>query len=166
MNDAYYEQLVSRKSRLIDWVIRFITILVLVALLVFGFPFFGFFSIPVILILGALAFYFVFPKLNVEFEYTILNHDLQIDIIYNKSKRKNLLSVDIKDAEIMAPKDSSELHSYKTDKVFNYTSGNANAAVYALIIPIKQYKARILLEPNESMLNHMKNWMGTKFHME
>ena len=49
-------------------------------------------------------FYFIFPKLNVEYEYMILNHDLQIDAIYNKSKRKHMLSFDIQSAEIIAPK--------------------------------------------------------------
>ena len=34
----------------------------------------------------------------------ILNHDLQIDAIYNKSKRKHMLSFDIQSAEIIAPK--------------------------------------------------------------
>ncbi len=39
MNDAYYEQLVARKSRPLDMVIRFLTILVIVAVAVFGMHF-------------------------------------------------------------------------------------------------------------------------------
>ena len=42
MNDAYYEQLVARKSRPLDMVIRFLTILVIVAVAVFGMPFLEF----------------------------------------------------------------------------------------------------------------------------
>ena len=49
-------------------------------------PFIGFLSFVIAVILAVVAYYFIFPKLNVEYEYIILNHDLQIDAIYNKAK--------------------------------------------------------------------------------
>ena len=164
MNDAYYEQLVTRKSRPTEWLIRFLIIFILLAVLVFGLPFVGFFIIPIVLIFAVLAFYFVFPRLNVEYEYTILNHELQIDAIYNKARRKTLLTVDIKDAEVIAPKGSSELNYFKADKTLNYTSGYPGKSVYVICVPVKQVKTAILLEPNDKMIEHIKNWTGSKFH--
>ena len=95
MNDAYYEQLVARKSRPLDMVIRFLTILVIVAVAVFGMPFLGIFSFFLAVVLAFLAYYFIFPRLDVEYEYVLLNHDMQVDAIYSKAKRKKMMTFDI-----------------------------------------------------------------------
>ena len=90
MNDALYEQLVTRKSRPMDLVIRILCIAALVVVLCGGMLFIGSLAVLVTILLGVLIYYFVFPKLDVEYEYTLLNHDLEIDAIYSKSKRKKL----------------------------------------------------------------------------
>lgn len=104
MNDALYEQLVTRKSRPMDLVIRILCIAALVVVLCGGMLFIGSLAVLVTILLGVLIYYFVFPKLDVEYEYTLLNHDLEIDAIYSKSKRKKLMTLDIQQAEIIAPK--------------------------------------------------------------
>lgn len=91
MNDALYEQLVTRKSRPMDLVIRILCIAALVVVLCGGMLFIGSLAVLVTILLGVLIYYFVFPKLDVEYEYTLLNHDLEIDAIYSKSKRKKLI---------------------------------------------------------------------------
>lgn len=121
MNDALYEQLISRRPKAYDLPVRILVILVIVAVAVLGMPFIGFLSFVIAVILAVVAYYFIFPKLNVEYEYIILNHDLQIDAIYNKAKRKRQQSIDIQGAEIIAPKGSPRLNSYKPDKVYDYT---------------------------------------------
>ena len=88
MNDALYEQLVTRKSRPMDLVIRILCIAALVVVLCGGMLFIGSLAVLVTILLGVLIYYFVFPKLDVEYEYTLLNHDLEIDAIYSKSKRR------------------------------------------------------------------------------
>ena len=103
MNDALYEQLIARRPKPYDLPLRILIILVIVAVAVLGMPFIGILSFVIAVILAVLAYYFVFPKLNVEYEYIILNHDLQIDAIYNKAKRKRLQNIDIQGAEIIAP---------------------------------------------------------------
>ena len=126
MNDALYELIVARRPKPYDLPVRILVILVIVAIAVLGMPFFGFLSFVVAVLAAILAYYFIFPKLNVEYEYIILNHDLQIDAIYNKAKRKRLQSLDIQGAEIIAPKGSPRLNSYRPDKTYDYTSGDPN----------------------------------------
>ena len=109
MNDALYEQLVTRKSRPMDLVIRILCIAALVVVLCGGMLFIGSLAVLVTILLGVLIYYFVFPKLDVEYEYTLLNHDLEIDAIYSKSKRKKLMTLDIQQAEIIAPKNSHRI---------------------------------------------------------
>ena len=106
MNDALYEQLVPRKQKTSGILISILIIVLAVAVAVLGMPLVGFcHSYRSFDPDDSLLFYL--PKLNVEYEYMILNHDLQIDAIYNKSKRKHMLSFDIQSAEIMLRKISA-----------------------------------------------------------
>ena len=89
MNDALCEHIVARKSKPMDFIIRILIIVVIVAVAIVGLPFLGFFAFALAAILALLAYYFAFPLLNVEYEYSLLNHDLDIDAIYSKEKRKS-----------------------------------------------------------------------------
>ena len=166
MNDALYEQLISRRPKAYDLPVRILVILVIVAVALLGMPFVGFLSFVIAVILAVVAYYFIFPKLNVEYEYIILNHDLQIDAIYNKSKRKRLKSLDIQGAEIIAPKGSPRLNSYKPDKIYDYSSGNPSGKAYAIMMPMDQKNACIYIEPDAKMIDHMKQWMGMKMYQD
>ncbi len=166
MNDAFYEQLVARKSRPTDMVIRIAIIVLLALILLITFPLLGFLGILITVVLAFLAYYFVFPKLNVEYEYTLLNHDMQVDAIYNKAKRKKLITFDIQLAEIIAPKGSPRLGSSRPEKTIDYSSGDASAKAYAIMISLDQKNTCIIIEPDQTMLGHIRGWMGSKFYMD
>ena len=104
MNDALYEQLVSRRTKPLYYILLGGAFLLAVLIAVLGTMFFGVFSFIAGALIALIAYYFISPQLSVEYEYTILNHDLQIDAIYNKSRRKPKLTLDIQTAEIIAPK--------------------------------------------------------------
>ena len=161
MNDALYEQLVTRKSRPMDLVIRILCIAALVVVLCGGMLFIGSLAALVTILLGVLIYYFVFPKLDVEYEYTLLNHDLEIDAIYSKSKRKKLMTLDIQQAEIIAPKNSHRLDSVHADKTKDFSAGTGEGT-YAIVIPAEQTMSCILIDPDEKMLDLMQQWMGMK----
>lgn len=91
MNDALYEQLVTRKLKASGIFISILVIALAAAAAVLGMPFLGFLSFIIAILILMIGYYFIFSKFNVEYEYMILNHDFQIDAIYNKSKRKNML---------------------------------------------------------------------------
>ena len=162
MNDALYEQLISRRPKAYDLPVRILVILVIVAVAILGMPFVGFLSFVIAVVLAVIAYYFIFPKLSVEYEYIILNHDLQIDAIYNKAKRKRLQSLDIQGSEIIAPKGSPRLNSYRPDKTYDYTSGDPNGKAYAIMMPMDQKNVCICIEPDAQMIDHMSQWMGMK----
>ena len=155
MNDALYEQLVPRKQKTSGILISILIIVLAVAVAVLGMPLVGFLSFLIAVLILMIAFYFIFPKLNVEYEYMILNHDLQIDAIYNKSKRKHMLSFDIQSAEIIAPKKSPRLNAFHPDKTYDFTSGNENADVYAVMISLDQKNSCVYIVPYRIMIDHM-----------
>lgn len=166
MNDAYYEQLVARKPKPTDMIIRILIIVLLALILIVTMSFLGFFGVIITVLLAFLAYYFVFPKLSVEYEYILLNHDLEIDAIYSKSKRKKLFTFDLQQAEIIAPKSSPRLNSSHPEKTIDYSSGDANAKAYAIMAPLDQKNTCIIIEPDDKMLNHIRGWMGSKFFMD
>ena len=151
MNDALCEHIVARKSKPMDFIIRILIIVVIVAVAIVGMPFLGFFAFALAAILALLAYYFAFPLLNVEYEYSLLNHDLDIDAIYSKEKRKSK---------------SHRLDSYHPETTCDFSSGNANAKVFAIMIPINQKMTCVYIEPDEKMIEHMKQWMGMKMFVD
>lgn len=166
MNDAFYEQLVTRKSRPADMALRILIILVIIAVAIFGMPLIGFFSVFLAVILALLSYYFVFPRLNVEYEYSILNHDLDISAIFSKQNRKHKVSIDIQKAEIIAPSRSHRLNSFNPAKTLDFSSGEQNAKAYSIIIPIDQQLTNIIIEPDDEMIHHMRGWMGSKMFLD
>ena len=164
MNDAFYEQLVTRKTRPLDFLVRILIILFIAAVAVVGTLFIGFLAFFIAVLLAMGAYYFIFPRLSVEYEYTLLNYDIDVAAIFSKEKRKNITSFDIRQAEIIAPKGSPRLHSYSPGKIQDFSSGNADAKVYAIMIPLDQGVNCIYLEPDQKMLDHMKSWTGMKLY--
>lgn len=163
MNDTFHEQLVSKKSHANPLAVRIIVIAIVVLLLLIGPLYLGFLSVIAAVVLGVFGYFYIFPHLCVEYEYSLLNHDMEIDVIYNKAKRKQLQSFDIKKAEMIAPKGSDKLAYFNPQKVFDYTSGKPGKTVYAIILPVDQTLCSILIEPDDKLLAHIKPWMGMKF---
>ena len=166
MTDALYELIVARTPKPYDLAVRILVILLIAAVVIIGMPFIGILSFVIAVILAMLAYYFVFPRLSVEYEYILLNHDLQIDVIYNRAKRKSLRTFDIQGAEIIAPKGSPRLNSYKPDKVYDYSSGGSSDKIYAVMIPMEQKNVCIYIEPDAKMTDLMKQWMGMKMYQD
>ena len=166
MNDALYELIVARKPKPYDLAVRILVILLIAAVVIIGMPFIGILSFVIAVILAMLAYYFVFPRLSVEYEYILLNHDLQIDVIYNRAKRKSLRTFDIQGAEIIAPKGSPPLKSYESGKVCDYSSGGSSDKIYAVMIPMEQKNVCIYIEPDAKMTDLMKQWMGMKMYQD
>lgn len=156
MNNTLYELLVPRISRPLDHIVRGLLILAIVALAAFSIvkgPIFILLSV----ILGFLSYFLIFPKFHVEYEYTLLTHYLDIDIIYNRAKRKALVSLNLIDAEIIAPVNSPRLDFYKNTKIIDCSSGDAHNSPYAIIIRLDQTMNKILIQPDEKLLQHMQH---------
>lgn len=166
MNDAYYEQIVARKSRTTDVVLRILLIALIPVIFIFGSMFLGAFAFMLGVVYIVLLYALILPRMNVEYEYDLLNHDLEISVIYNKANRKKKISFDIQKAELIAPKNSPRLNSYKPDKTLDFSSGDAAAKVFAVMISIDPKLTCILIEPDAALLKHMKSWMGMKMYTE
>lgn len=156
MNDSYSELLVKKEQTGKDKVIKFLLIGLIAATAVVGVVF----TLAWILTLGfGIAAYFVLPNLDLEYEYVYVNGELDIDKIMAKSKRKRVQSFDLAKMEIMAPVNSHRMdyqnHNTKL-KVLDFSSGNKEHKVFAMIIPNEKEICKVLLEPDQELIENIQ----------
>ncbi len=155
MNDCYAEWLVKRKASAYNYLIKAVLIFlcvisVLAALL---FPF----GIIVLTIVGAVT-YFTFQRLSVEFEYLIVNDQITIDKVMGQARRKKAWEGTMGEVQIVGPVDSYVVKDFEKQgiKVLDFTSHMPNAKVYAIIHQSGGNTTKILFEPNDRILNIMR----------
>lgn len=166
MNDAFYEHFVAKKSGVSSILKRILLIVGIFFLTILLSNVIGVFAFTLGLLGIILVVFLVFPYLKVEYEYSLLNHDLDISAIYNQEKRKKKAELDLQKAEIIAPTDSPRLAHYNPVKTMDFSSGNKNAKTYSIMTSINDNLTNIIIEPDEAMLSHMRSWMGSKMYLD
>ena len=145
MNDTYSELLIKKEVTAKDKMIK-VLLIALIALMAVA----GILITPLAFIAAialGIAAYFVFPNLDLEFEYVYVNGELDIDKIMAKMKRKRAKSFELSKMEIMAPVKSHRL---------DYQNQNTRMKVYAMIIPSDNELCKVLLEPDEELLKNIE----------
>ena len=157
MNDTYVEVLVPRKKNPLVGVGRILMYVLAVVCFLLTFAKGVFF-------VGVIAFaclaYFVFPRLDIEYEYLYLDKELSIDKIMSKEKRAKVMNIDLEKMEIMARSNSHELDSYRARglKEHDFTSGEDGATVYTIVFESgREGTILVNIEPGEEMLRAIKN---------
>ena len=154
MNEMLIEQLVERvqtkKTNAIKTMLMVVTVLSM--LLFFLSPIF-------ILLIGIIAIvdFIVFRRLNVEYEYIYFDGSLDIDRIMNKQSRKRMLSTDIKELEMIAPKGSDQTRVGEQVKVLDFSSQSEEHKQYEMITTFKGEKVKVIFEPKEEILKSLWN---------
>ncbi len=153
MGDVFKEQIVKQKPSSKNFFIK-VGVVVLVVLLFFVTT--VFIQPLAVILTAAAAFgaYYLFSFMNLEYEYVFTNGELDIDVIYNKTRRKRMFSGYVKDMEIMAHVDDKmhigDFSSAQETK--NYNSGEVKDNTYAFLYTYKGKKQKIVIEPNEKMM--------------
>lgn len=105
---------------------------------------------------------FLFKRMNIEFEYVYFDGDLDIDKIIDMQSRKRMFSTNIKEIELVAPTGSAELQSYQRNRILDFSTQNPHDKVYEMVTLFKGETVRVLFNPNEKILNGMKNMAPRK----
>ena len=90
------------------------------------------------------------------FGIPVLFGDLDIDKIMNMQSRKRVLSVNIKDVEIVAPMGDSQLHAFERMKALDYSTNNPQDKTYVMVASFKGETVKVLFNPNEKILKGMQ----------
>jgi len=153
MNAVFKEQIVKRQPSSMDAVKRAGLVVAVLAISVLAFSFIPPFAPVLILAAGFGAWYFM-SFLKVEYEYAFTDGELDIDIIYNRSRRKRLFSAKVNEFDIMAHVDDKMRAGEFSGaaETLDYSSGVVGNDTYAFLINYKGKRTKIIIEPNAVML--------------
>ena len=112
MNDSYMEHMVSKKFTAKDHFCR-VSMIVLVVFF-FSTSLMYSFSLIIAAILAAVAYFVVFPRTDLEYEYTYCDKQITVDKIMAKKSRKTEGVYDVDKIEILAPENSYRLDQYQS----------------------------------------------------
>jgi Holliday junction resolvasome RuvABC ATP-dependent DNA helicase subunit len=156
--DTFLEKIVPRKKNILDYLFMVIVIMVNIPLFYLTFSI-GFLSYVIPLIIPCIIYldYILITMRNVEYEYIITNSDLDIDTIINKKKRKRLLSVNIKDFELVASTSSDKITTEMRNikNVIHTESSPTAEDLYFVVLTYNKKRTILIMEPGEKMLNAM-----------
>lgn len=156
MTDLYSELLIKKEQTGKDKAVKILLIALLAVTAVVGLVF----SLAWILTVAlGIAAYFIIPNLDLEYEYVFVNGELDIDKIAAKSKRKRAKSFDLSKMEIMAPVNSHRMdyQNHNTNlKTLDFSSGNKSHKIFAIIIPDDKEVYKVLIEPDQELIENIQ----------
>ena len=151
---------VSRKKKSMSGVLRKVMIVFAVIFVIMGIAISQSFMLAGFLLA---ALYFVFDIFSQkDYEYTLENDTLSIDVIYGKKYRKTAHVLELKNMEVTAPHWHESVAKYKKNggteqlKKYDYTSYDDNVPYYTMIIKEDGQKIKLLLDLTEEMLHTIK----------
>ena len=160
MYDYKIVEQVSRKKKSMSGVLRKVMILFAVIFVIMGSAISQSFMLAGFLLA---ALYFVFDIFSQkDYEYTLENDQLSIDVIYGKKYRKTAHVLELKELEVVAPHWHESVAKYKKNggteqlKKYDYTSYDDNTPYYTMIIKEDGRKIKLLLDLTEEMLHTIK----------
>ena len=111
----------------------------------------------------------VIPKTDLEYEYLFVNGELDIDMIMSKSKRKRVKSLQLAEADLVAPLKSHRMDYYNGNqkmKTIDFSSGIEDHKRYAMIVRDSGETCKVILELDDELANTMKNSAPSKVFLD
>ena len=167
MSDLYSELLVKKKQTAKDLVVKYGLIALTVIMVLGGLVLNVLLLVPAIAL--GIACYFVIPKTDLEYEYLFVNGELDIDMIMSKSKRKRVKSLQLAEADLVAPLKSHRMDYYNGNqnmKVLDYSSGNPQHKRFGVITRLDNATCKIILEPDEALAQAMTKTAPSKVFLD
>ncbi|MGN0298569.1 MAG: DUF6106 family protein [Lachnospiraceae bacterium] len=123
----------------------------------------------IILTLAMGATYLIWQMLDLEYEYIFVTSELSIDTIFNKSRRKKAVRIDLSKADLIAPENHGDLKRVLGNpnvKVKDYSSRRADAKKYGIYYSADGSNQVVLIEPTGELLHVMKSYAPRKVIIE
>lgn len=159
MDELYVEQIVKKEENKFAGLVKAAVIAVVVILFLAGVMTMHSVLMLLGIVVGFAGFYFIFPRLSVEFEYLYVSKELTIDKIYNKETRKLAGEWNLTSMELFAPVNSSAFDEYRNrtgNTELDFTSGTNEEAKYAIVINDKKLTI-IYIEPDDELKAAIKS---------
>lgn len=155
MEGQYAEWSVKKENKVKATALRVLMVIAIVLLLAAGVLFAS--GILIFLgLCGGLAYFYVAPLFNIEYEYVYVSGQFDFAKIMNGSRRKNLIRLDLDTADHMSPfrNNPNNVTTYNSMAQKDFTSGLEHKRVYEIVGPDNKGKMmRVLFEPSDEMLD-------------
>ena len=165
--DVFKEQIVKRNPTTMDGIKRAGLVVAVVMSFIFSLALIAQFA-PIITLAVGFGAWYLNGFLKVEYEYVFTNGELDIDAIYNRSRRKRVFSSHVNKFEIMAHvEDTTHAGSFKSaHETLDLSSGTVGPDTYAFLVSQQNKNLKVIIEPNERMLDAIKGSMSrSKLHL-
>jgi hypothetical protein len=161
--DSIIEHLVHKDKDIKDTVKKWCIVIPAIILCMVAFRLlgsFGLFGCAVIIYLA----YKLISVTDVEFEYCLINGDMDIDRIFSKKSRKRYISFEGVDVDIIAPANSERLNEFKryNPKLYFAAKNVSESGNYAVITNTSKGKAKIIIEGTDEIISQLKRIMPGK----
>ena len=155
-HDVYIENVTHRKQNGMGKVTFYISVVMAVLWFVFGLVNRGAFL--VCFLFAGLAIYIrLFGEKDYEINYT--NGELDIDVIFAKSRRKNLVSINVEDIVVLAKSKTDPVKKYigASMKTMDCISHEEGVPYYCMIYKNrdKDTEEKVLFEPGDELLDEL-----------
>ena len=158
MAETFKEYLIKQKKSPTDILAQIGIIVGTIILVAVAFFYGGSFIGPILIIGILFGVGFLFSRFNREYEYILTNNELDIDVIYNRSRRKRVMTIDMKKIEIMAniKDERHQAEINKGYKVINVSDNLNNENTYVILTQTPDKGAcKVILSPNEAFVNDL-----------
>lgn len=169
MESMYAEVVVKPKQPMVRNVIT--TVIYVLATAFFGFACYTSvvcqtlqvvaYCLPFEIVVFALNTYF-YRRGKIEYEYLYCDDVLIVAKIINKSKRKNLVKIEMENVELVAPITAPEARNFDSLPKRDFASAKKENPTYILVTALDGKKVRIILEPSEKLLYCFRMKLGTR----
>ena len=162
MGDIFAEQLVKRKKKPSEQFLKY-ALTALVVVFALGGLFVAGFLVYLALAL-AVACYFIFPRFNVEYEYSYVNGEFDVDVIYSMQKRKKKEVFNLQDVDCVALYGNPALAAYQTGyTVTDYSAFDASKPPYVIVKGSEKRLIYMQIE-DPTILSDMKRRLQRRFY--
>lgn len=162
--DVFIEHMVQKKKNITDYV-KILATLVIGLILIFVVSV-VFMSVPYIASFMLLAvagviylMYQLITSINVEYEYALVNSELDVDKILNAKKRKSVCSVNLRHIDYFGSLSDSEYERFSSNpeikKVYACTD-ITDVNTKFIVFSAEDEKKMLLFDPNEKMIERVE----------
>lgn len=157
---------VKRKKKRFSGLLRASMIFLTVVFVLMGIAFSRGFMLPGFLMAALYLVYDVFSRRD--YEYTLENGVLSVDVIYGGRYRRNRHELNLQELEVLAPNWHEAVAKYRTKggtvklPKYDYTSYDDDIPYYTMIIRENKKKIKLLLDLTDQMMERIKQMYPDK----
>jgi len=119
--------------------------------------------IPIEIALVFFIAYKIISSMNVEYEYSVTNGDLDIDKVISKRRRKKMVSLKLRDVEYFAPFEGEHIRvaeDASIKRIYDASSGLDAPRLHFIIYYYNSEKTLLLFEPTDEMIDNFSHYVS------